>query len=218
MAQLNTMILGEVNGKLGNLVFRQINGKTYVSNRPRNYKPTKSQTAKKVRGSFAAASKLASLVNADKTISEVWKAAKIGGNDPYHKIIKYNTRLVKEGSLTEKNKITPDGLFLKIESASLQNQVLHLSLNCPEENNLEFPAKLLLLYYSGKSRTPMVLTQVTIPESTSGGIYELDLKPAKSIVKLLNEDPDALLFAALVSETPVKKKAYWTSTASAKLS
>jgi len=121
------------------------------------------------------------------------------------------------GSLTDRNKITPDGLFLKAESASLQRDVLHLSLVCPADNNLVFPANLSMLYNLGRAYNPLVLTETTITESSADGLYELDIKPAKSIVRLLNENPDVLLFIALVSETPRKKKAYWTSTASVRL-
>ncbi len=218
MALVSNSILGDVSGKMGNMVFRIMNGKTFVSDRPLNYKPTKAPAARKVRDSFGMGIRLAQKLITDPYLKEAWASARVSGTDSYRRIIKHNSKHISAGALTMRNKITPDGLFLGVDSASLENEVLHLSLNCPVENNLEFPAKLSLLYYSGKSRTPLVLTQATIPESSSGGIYELDLKPAKSIVKLLNDDPDAILFMALVSETPRKKKAYWTSTASVKLS
>ena len=213
MALLTGSILGEVTGKMGNKVFRRMNGKTFVSDRPLKYKPAKTTAARKVRSSFGMGTMLSIKLIADPRLKEVWAAARIEGTDSYRRIIKHNTKNINAGALTVRNKITPDGLFLGVESATLENEVLHLSLNCPAEDNLIFPAKLYLLYYSATAKTSLVLTQITIPESAAGGLYELDLKPAKSIVKLLKEDPDSLLFLAMVSETPVKKKAYWTSTA-----
>ncbi len=217
MALVDRSVLGEVTGKMGNKVFRKMNGKTFVSERPLNYKQAKTLAARKVRNSFGMSVKLAKKLITDPKLKEVWAAAKIEGTNSYHRIIKYNCNLINEGSLTDRNNITPDGEFLKIDSASLQNQVLHLTLNCPDESNLVFPAKLSILYYFGKEKNPLVLTETTIPDSSAGGIYEMDIQPGKSIVRLLNESPDALLFTALVSETPRKKKAYWTSTASASI-
>ena len=52
MAILNHNVLGKLSGKLGNLVFRQINGKTYVSNRPEKYNSTQSFKAANVRNGF----------------------------------------------------------------------------------------------------------------------------------------------------------------------
>ncbi len=217
MALVKNAILGEVSGKMGDKVFRQMNGKTFVSERPLHYKPAKTPDARKIRSSFGITVHLAKKIILDPALKETWRAAKIEGSTPYHRIIKQNSLLTNSGSLTNRNKITPDGLFLNIDSASLENQVLHLTLNCPDEGSLIFPAKLSILYYFRKAGTPLVLTQVNIPESIPGGIYELDLRPAKSITKFLNDDPDALLFMALVSETILKKKIYWTSTAASRL-
>ena len=217
MALVSNSILGDVSGKMGSKVFRSMNGKTFVSERPLHYKPAKTPAARKARSSFGMATMLSKKLITAPQLKEVWAAARIEGTDPYHRIIKHNTKNINAGALTVRNRITPDGLFLGVESVSLENEVLHLSLNCPAENNLNFPAKLYLLYYSEKAKSSLVLTQISIPESAAGGIYELDLKPAKSIVKLLKEDADALIFLALVSDMPVKKKVYWTSTYAVKI-
>jgi len=217
MALVNGSTGGEFSGKLGRLVYRQINGKTVVYERSEHYKAANTAAAKKARKNFGMAVKLAQKLIADPVINEVWTAAKMEGVNSNQRIIRNNIRLMDSGSLTDRNKITPDGLFLKAESASLQRDVLHLSLVCPADNNLVFPANLSMLYNLGRAYNPLVLTETTITESSADGLYELDIKPAKSIVRLLNENPDVLLFIALVSETPRKKKAYWTSTASVRL-
>ncbi len=217
MALVNNAILGEVSGKMGNKVFRRMNGKTFVSERPQNYKPAKTPEARKVRSSFGMSVLLAKKLITESELKEIWSAARIEGSNSYHRIIIHNSKQIYDGSLTARSKITPDGLFLSIDSAALENEVLHLVLNCPAENNLDFPASLFLLYYSGKTNTPLVITRTEIQESNSGGIYELDINPAKSTVKALNEDPDAMLFTTIVSETVRKKKPYWTSTASSKI-
>ncbi len=217
MALVDGSVLGEVTGKIGNMVFRKMHGKTFVSERPLNYKQAKTPAAKKARNSFSMSVKLSKKLMSDPALKAVWTAAKIEGTDSYHRIIKHNIKLINEGSFTDRNKITPEGLFLMVDSAVIQNQVLRLRLNCPIETDLVFPAKLLILYYFRKEKNPLILTETTIPDSNAGGIYELDIQPGKSIIRLLNDNPDALLFTALISETVRKKKAYWTSTASARI-
>ncbi len=217
MALVNGTGIGEITGKLGRVVYRQVYGKTVAYERSEHYKAASTVAAKKFRKNFGMSVKLAQILNADPVINEVWTAAKIKGVNSNQRIIKNNIKLMDSGSLTDRNKITPDGLFLKAESAALQNDVLHLSLVCPADNNLVFPANLSILYNLGQAYNPLVLTETRISESSADGLYELDIKPAASIVRILNENPDTLLFIALVSETPRKKKAYWTSTASVRL-
>ncbi len=218
MALVINTVVGEVSGKMGNKVFRIMHGKNFVSDRPLNYKAAKTPAARKARSSFGMGVNLAKKLITDTALKEVWSAAKIEGTDSYHKIIIQNSKFIKEGKLTDRNKITPDGLFLGVDSAGIQNQVLHLTLNCPDENNLVFPVKLDMLYYFGNAANPLVFTQMTIPESIAGGIYELDIIPGKSMIRLINENPGTLLYIAMISGEAGKKKVYWTSTASVRLS
>jgi hypothetical protein len=53
MAELINSVLGQVNGKLNNLVFRRINRKNFISVRPDRYKAGKSKAAKEGRNNFA---------------------------------------------------------------------------------------------------------------------------------------------------------------------
>ncbi len=218
MAVINNSVLGEVSGKIGNKVFRKMYGKTVVSERPLHYKAAKTPAARKVRNSFGMAVKLAKILISDTELNETWTAAKIEGVNSNQRIIKQNIKLFDGGLLTPRNKVTPEGLFLKVNSASFQNQTIHLTLNCPAENNLNFPADLFILYYFEKANKSLLLTRTTIPETIAVGIYELDLNPGQYIVRLLGEEPEPLLLIALVSETVSKKKPYWTNTEAIKLS
>jgi hypothetical protein len=218
MAILNNSVLGEVSGKIGDKVFRQMYGKTVVSERPQNYKAAKTPSARKARSSFGMAVKLAKKLIADPELNEIWTAAKIDGVNSNQRILKHNLKLFDGGSLTPRNIITPEGLFLKVESSSFQNQIIHLSLNCPAENNLTFPAELFLLYYFEKENKSIVLNRTVITESSAGGIYEIDINPDKYLLRLLQKDPEPLLFIAMAAQTAGKKKPYWTSTAAMALS
>ena len=218
MASLNNSVLGEVSGKLGNKVFRKMYGKTVVSERPLHYKAAKTPAARKVRKSFGMSVKLAKTLIADPTLNEIWTAANIEGVNSNQRIIKHNIRLFDGGSLTPRNIMSPGGLFLKVDSASYENQNIHLTMNCPAENNLNFPADLFILYYFEKENKSLVLTKTTIQESAAGGIYELAINPGKYISRLLDEGSEPMLLVALVSKTASKKKPYWTNTDSVNIS
>ncbi len=218
MALVNNSVLGEISGKIGNIVLRQVYGKTVAYERPPHYKAAKTPAARKTRNSFGSAVKLAKVLIADTKLNETWASAKIQGVNSNQRIIKQNIKLFDGRLLTTRNKITPEGLFLKVDSASFQNQTLHLTLNCPAENNLKFPADLFILYYFEKADKSMLLTRTTVSQGISGGIYELDINPGKYIGRLLKEEPQALLLIALVSESVSKKKPYWTTTEAVRLS
>ena len=218
MAIVNNSALGEFSGKVGRLVYRKMYGKTVVSERPLNYQAAKTPAARKARKNFGMSVKLAQVLRADSKLDEAWSIAKINGVNSNQRIIKHNIKLFDGGLLTTRNKITPEGLFLKVNSASFQNQTVHLTLNCPPENNLIFPADLFILYYFENASESLLLTRITVPDTIPGGIYELDINPGKYITRLLEEEPEPMLFIALVSETVSKKKPYWTNTEAIKIS
>ena len=120
MAEIKKSVLGDITGKIDNLVFRRMNGKKFVSVRPDKYKPTKSIKLKKARSKFGTVVKFAVTTNSVPELKEAWKLSREKGSNSYHKIIKANSRLFNTETLTPYNKITPDGLELKLESASLK--------------------------------------------------------------------------------------------------
>lgn len=65
MAHFKNALLGEVNGRIGNFVIRKMNGKDFISVRPRHYKKSLSQSAQMIRSNFAQISKLASFINSE---------------------------------------------------------------------------------------------------------------------------------------------------------
>ena len=73
MARLLKTSLGMPSGKLGDNVFRIMNGKAFISLRPEHYRPTKSEKLKAARKNFAAATSFA-------------KSQKPGGPPPITKI------------------------------------------------------------------------------------------------------------------------------------
>ena len=146
MANVDKSVLGFVSGKLGDVVFRRMNGKKFVSLGAKKYKISQSAEAKKGRANFAVVVKFAVNINSIPELKGVWSSAKIPGTNSYHKILKLNAKLVNSGHLTTANKITPDGLPLTLSSLILnEDNELEIDISYPREK-INFPPILYLVF------------------------------------------------------------------------
>ncbi|KAF0139753.1 MAG: hypothetical protein FD143_3549 [Ignavibacteria bacterium] len=116
MARFNPSFLGSPSGKLGKSVFRQINGKTFVSNRPDTYNISQSKYAKNSRQAFAIIVQFAKLITSSPQLAYCWQKAKIKGTSAYHRVIKHNLPLTADGLLSVRNIIIPKGFDCVLKS------------------------------------------------------------------------------------------------------
>ena len=214
MSQIIKSVLGIFTGKVDNLVYRRLNGKSFVSHRPLHYKASRSAAAVKSRGNFAVTVKLAKAVNSEALLKEIWTLSTAKGTNSFHKLIKNNIKLVKEGSLTTSNKITPAGLLLNFTSASYENRILDLSFNYLAGSELSFPAVLFIYLYFEKAGKSVTNVAIPIEETSEDGTYNIEIVPDTPISDMLLEDPNPILFIAVSGGKVIKEKIYWTSTAS----
>lgn len=113
MARIKKNIIGQLQGKLSDVVFRVRNGKVVVYSRPAKQKVSKSEAVIKARKKFALTVALAKEINSNEILSELWKNSKVNATNSYQKIIKYNSTLTNSDTLTIQNSITPpDGIHL----------------------------------------------------------------------------------------------------------
>jgi hypothetical protein len=112
MERLKKNILGSFKGNISNVIFRVRNGKLVAYSKPAKYKISKSEAAVSARNKFALTVAFAREINKNKTLSAIWKNAKIKATNTYQKLIKNNSQLTDTTSLTEKNVITPEGIQL----------------------------------------------------------------------------------------------------------
>ena len=80
MVKIRNGILGTPKGKIGNMVYRHINGNTFASERPDNYNASQSEASKSNRGRFRVAIQFAKYINSIPELSKIWKHAKIKGH------------------------------------------------------------------------------------------------------------------------------------------
>lgn len=88
MALFKNGIIGTINGRVGNLVFRKPNEKDFISIRPRKYKKSQSISLNRERTKFAFISKFASFINADPILSQTWHQSTINSTSVFHEILK----------------------------------------------------------------------------------------------------------------------------------
>ena len=213
MAYRKSSAIGDLHGRVENMVFRTRNGKNIAYARPLNQKVSKSSKAVTARKSFGFANTFSSAINSAPALQTVWSVAKVRGSNAYQRMVSMNTRLACNGSLTTSNVITPPGQFLKLNSAVLENENIRLSFLCPECAYLTFPARLFVYLLFVNSDSGIAPMEVVLPQAEPDGNYEIDVVPDKETVKLLAADPEPVVYAAVVGGTVYKRKVYWTSTA-----
>lgn len=214
MAHRKSSAIGDLHGRVENMVFRTRNGKNIAYAIPLNQKVSKSKKAVKARKNFAAAVSLAASVNSVPALQEIWSVAKVRGSNSFQKLISMNSRLAREGSLTTANVISPPGLPFSLTSASIENNVLIVSFVAEENSGLSFPLRLFVYLCFVNSNAKIVPMLVEITDPKPGGEYDLDIVLVNEVKKLLAKDHSPVVYLAAAGGTPYRKKVYWTSTAS----
>ena len=209
MARIDKSVLGFVSGKLGEFVFRKMNGGKFVSLSPDKYKISQSAEAKTGRANFAATVKFAKFINSIPELKEIWSTARIEGTNSYHRIIKYNAKRVNSGKLTTANKIIPEGQILTISSISLKEEnQLELNILLPHDK-INFPAELYLIFAFHKD---VILKQNLIIENKAEE-YTLNIPLNNIIISKLANFPNPLIYITILGEKINKEEIFWTSSA-----
>jgi hypothetical protein len=130
MAIISKNILGEVRGKLGDMVLKVKNGKQIAYLRSSTFNKSNSRAAEEGRQNFKVSRQLSSELIKIPSLKQIWKAAKIGGNSEYNRIIKYNRAKCKNHNLTTQNIITPPGgVELAVDSLNLSPVEILFAIN-----------------------------------------------------------------------------------------
>jgi hypothetical protein len=221
MAEIRNQILGKVSGKLGDIVFRKMNGKTVVSIRPRNYKPTKSEKARKTRSKFGLIVSFAKYINSIPYLKEVWLRANIPGSNSYQKIIKHNSKVGQESTLTIKNIITPKGFPITVEGLSVKNNKISLTLNFHNIEVAPYEVHLIIYFYEpvneNEKQNIFDSMIMNIPSNSEKNLYHLEMELDNKQISLFEKYSKQILYIAVVTNAPDKNTVFWSSTFAASL-
>ncbi len=107
MAKFRKEILGKVSGSLGDITFRQRNGKSYLSTRPESFIPGMDENSIARRGKFSLSIKLAKAINTIPNLKVIWLKDTPQGASVFNHIMRTNYPMVSSTDLTGLVKLVP---------------------------------------------------------------------------------------------------------------
>lgn len=150
MAINNKQVLGMPKGRVGEVVYRNVNGKTVISEYVANIKISKSKDSVRNRTKFAVCTDFAVAASSIIPINKLWKNSSAPGRSAYTKLIKANVKLVDDKKPTSASVITPqDGLPLFLISVTVNNAsiVVEYKIDRSSTPGLQPPYTCCLLAY-----------------------------------------------------------------------
>ena len=131
MGRFVKTVLGKASGKVGDLVFRIVDGKVIIASHIGTNEISKSPECVNNRKRFAAVLNFASAVNKIPDLKIIWNKSRKAAKSGYNKIISVNTKHVQDNQISKQNIITPDGfgLFNLVAVLTAQNAVISFSLS-----------------------------------------------------------------------------------------
>jgi hypothetical protein len=139
MGRFENIVLGELGGKVGNIVGRKRKGKYFIYAMPTEVKISNTPKAKKSRDIMIPLAKFASIVNSIPELKYFWINSKIEAFDAFHKIEKVNFPFLTPERPTLNNTIIPE-VFIenKINEASISPKGIKLKILISKIEELQF--------------------------------------------------------------------------------
>ena len=135
MASFENAILGDVKGKIGEVIGRRRKNKFFIYAAPREVRISNTPEAIKSRNIMIPLAKFASIVNSIPELKYIWTNYKIEAFDAFHKVEKVNFPFLIPERPTIKNTITPFGFVVNpIKSASISPTGININIVTSNEN------------------------------------------------------------------------------------
>jgi len=211
MAIIKSGILGELQGSVGNITGKIVNGRNILSRKPGFRKKSNSEEALKRRDKFKLGVKLGSAVGAFDTLRLIWKAIAPQGMNHFSYFVQSNYKMIGDGVLTNKNIITPYGGFPistginTISATSLSIEVNSLAGTYDFDLETEVKVKLFALIYLSNPVSDQSDKFTFIPVEFEAQLFQLT-NPATFSKSLLKADQvifesytDHKVYAAIVT-------------------
>ena len=153
MARLNKQVLGRVSGAVGDIVFRERNGKNFIGLKPSRFVPGTDEASIARRARFALNAKLASTINNNDQLKSIWFNKAPSGLSSHNFILRQNYPLVQPGNISDMAKILPDKGFglsssnLTVISAQISVSVGPIGTNTGIDADAEPNTRLYCLLY-----------------------------------------------------------------------
>jgi hypothetical protein len=129
MGSLQKQVLGDVKGKVGNIIGRRRKGKYFIYAAPKEVKISNTAEAVKSRNIMIPLAKFASIVNSIPELKYFWLKSKIKAFDAFHKIEKINFPFLIPERPTLNNTIVPEVFITnEINEGSISSKGIKLKI------------------------------------------------------------------------------------------
>lgn len=130
MATVTKTVLGRVSGMVGNIVYRQFNGKTIASIRSGTYTLPMDNASVTRRAMFAFLMKYASAISSVPLLKSCWAYRQDKGNDTFNRIVSTNYKRTGAVSLLPETLLTPSsGVDVTVLEYSFTSTRIRLTLS-----------------------------------------------------------------------------------------
>jgi len=138
MARAVKKPLGGVRGRVGDVIYRYMNGRTFVSVYNGEVKISQTKESKNNRSKFGTTIKFAKAVNSVSGLNKIWNFSSEPGRSAYTKIFKYNHYSIQSDFVSPHCNITPTGAGFKVESFELNvnNVTIKIKIDRSAEQRL----------------------------------------------------------------------------------
>ena len=164
MANLKRQVLGKVSGSLGDIVFRQRNGKNILGLKPSSYNLPQDPASVARRGKFRIATKLAAAINSNAQLKSIWKLQAPSGLSVANYVLQSNYAFLNPETLGNSILLVPAGGFpftvTAVDKTSSQIQVTASAIgtNNGIDTEVEVKVQMLSLLFmsnpSGENASP----------------------------------------------------------------
>ena len=225
MARLKGGSLGRTSGKLGNKVYRVMNGKNFVSYRPDKYNISQSKAAVSHRAKFSVMIEFAKYINSIPTIKQIWNAPRIKGTTSFNRIVMYNSKFVCDKSPTVNNIITPsNGIVTKnIIHFPFNNfhfskeagiiKIVMMNRNNAFVYNQNYTITFVLMCKEPKRKTNKYFTLDHFEESYSidKNLSEINIELNEELIGNLNKYKKIIIYFSASRKVEGRLKYTWSS-------
>lgn len=218
--------LFELNGKLGNVIFRNRNGKLVAYAAPKHHRISKSEKSVDNKKKFGINVQLSKNICSLKPLYSVWKNSKMDGSSAYTKILKFNYMSSEPGNLTLGNALTPISIALEVYSVAIANGNLSINFQISdiENNNIITPFYVNVIIFlhdtleTHKDKgTQFIAFNVPVHQKEESGIYNFQYTFDKSTYSNIKYYSKSLVYFALVKIEDYESNPVWSTSYSAEI-
>jgi hypothetical protein len=203
-----------LSGKLGSVVYKRRGNTNYVATMPTKYTMSGSPAAQNARKSFKTLSAFSKYVISSPRLKDIWNTSNLDGIYAYHKIMRANAPLIREGDPSVYNMIAPKTSEDPVNSVSLSKTELFLTLNnyvfLPHAE--AFFLNLIFTFFHPKNPHTPFMEFAFLKGDAKPGSLDYTFQLPETAVKFIDEYEKVITYTAL-SFIKSKKLCCYSNTA-----